>query len=121
MAAPEDGATDRRRHDRASLALLVQYRFSSLQEFLAEYALDLSPGGLFIRTDAPRALGEVLSLQLSLQDGSRLIEGLGRVVRVEPPGVAGRRAGMGVAFLDLTPESRALVDTLCAGRPPRGG
>jgi uncharacterized protein (TIGR02266 family) len=121
MTEPEDGDADRRRHDRTPLALLVQFRFSTLQDFLAEYARDLSPGGLFIRSEAPRAEGEVLSLQLSLQDGSRLIEGLGRVVRVDPPGVPGRPAGMGVKFLDLTPESRALVDALCAGAPPRVG
>ncbi len=42
----------------------------------------------------PQAL-EPLSFPLH---GSRLIEGMGRVVRVNPPGVAGRAAGMGIEF-----------------------
>jgi uncharacterized protein (TIGR02266 family) len=110
-----DGA-ERRRHDRTPLSLLVQFRFDTLEDFLAEYSVNLSPGGLFIGTDAPHALGDIVHLQFALKDGSRLIEGLGRVVRVEPPGAPGRTAGMGVEFLNLDPESQALVEHLCASR-----
>lgn len=115
MSEPEDAGPNRRRHDRTPLTMLVQFRFSTFEEFLAEYASDLSPGGMFIRSDAPRAVGEIIHVQFSLKDGSRLIEGLGRVVRA----VSGPGAGMGVEFLDLDPQSRALVESICAGRRGR--
>ena len=119
---PEDAGTNRRRHDRTPLSMLVQFRFSTFEEFLAEYATSLSPGGLFIRSDQPRAVGDIIYVQFSLKDGSRLIEGMGRVVRVDAPGAAGRPAGMGVEFLDLDAQSQALVESICAGRrAPRPG
>ena len=111
MTQPED----RRRHDRAPVAILVQFRFSTFEDFLAEYATNLSPGGMFIHTAAPREVGEVIYLQFSLKDGSRLIEGMARVARVAPP----PEPGMGVAFLDLDAASKALVESICAGRPTR--
>jgi uncharacterized protein (TIGR02266 family) len=122
MNGPRDEEeANRRRHGRTPLALLVQFRFSSLEEFLAEYAVNLSPGGLFINTETPRAEGDIIHVQFSLKDGSQLIEGMGRVVRVITPGTPGRPPGMGVEFLDLDARSRALVETVCAARQPRLG
>lgn len=110
MSPPDN----RRRHDRTRLALLVQYRFNTLADFLAEYATNLSPGGMFIETDAPQPEGSTLHLQFSLKDGSRLVDALARVVRVVPHGNVAGPAGMGVAFLELDEESRRLIDRLCA-------
>ncbi len=110
------GGIERRRHPRTELSILVQFRFNSFEDFLAEYSLDISPGGIFIRTESPRTEGSIIYLQFSLADGSRLIEGMGRVVRVNPPGVAGRVAGMGIEFLNFDDESYALVQEICAVR-----
>ena len=76
---------NRRKHPRTALSLLVQYRFNTFEDFLAEYSVNISPGGMFIRTDEPREEGAMIYLQFSLKDGAKLIEGLGRVVRVNPP------------------------------------
>jgi uncharacterized protein (TIGR02266 family) len=117
----DDRGHERRRHARTPLSLLVQFRFNTFEDFLAEYSVNLSPGGIFLRTDEPRALGSIVYLQFSLKDGSRLIEGMGRVVRVNPPGEAARTAGMGVEFLNFDEESMALIDEICAARQaPRG-
>ena len=107
---------DRRKHPRTPLSLLVQYRFNTFEDFLAEYSLNISPGGIFIRTDEPRAEGDVIYLQFSLKDGSRLIEGMGRVVRCNPPGVEGRVAGMGIEFVSFDDESMALIEDICAAK-----
>jgi uncharacterized protein (TIGR02266 family) len=113
----EDSAgAERRRHPRQPLHLLVQFRFGSFEEFLAEYALNISPGGLFIRTDEPGEDGAIIYLQFALKDGSRLIEGMGRVVRVNPPGDPARPAGMGVEFLNFDEASLALIEDICAAR-----
>lgn len=103
-----------RKHPRTPLALLVQYRFNSFEDFLSEYAVNLSPGGMFIRTDAPAELGSMISMLFSLKDGSKLIEGMGRVVRVIPTGAAADQVpGMGVEFVDFDEESSALIRQIC--------
>ncbi len=106
----------RRKHPRTPLSLLVQYRFNSFEEFLAEYASNISLGGMFIRTSEPREEGAMIYLQFSLKDGSKLIEGLGKVVRVNPAGVPGREPGMGVEFVNFDAESGALIEEICSHR-----
>lgn len=108
---------NRRKHPRAPIALLVQYRFNTLEDFLAEYATNLSPGGMFIQTDAPSPVGTTIHLQFSLKDGSRLIDGLARVARVVPHPTTGEPAGMGVEFLEFDPAALAVLQKLCA---PKG-
>ena len=106
----------KRRHERAPLSLLVQYRSDTFEEFLAEYSADLSAGGMFIRTDTPREEGALIFLQFWLNDGSKLIEVLGRVVRVNPPGDPNRVAGMGVEFVNVDEPSLALIEEIVQAR-----
>lgn len=116
--APTDD-DNRRKHPRTELSLLVQYRFHTFEEFLEEVSLNISPGGMFIRTDAPHEEDSVIFLKFSLTDGSKLLEGMGRVVRVNPPGEDGRVAGMGVEFLNFDDDSVALIEDICAHRESR--
>jgi uncharacterized protein (TIGR02266 family) len=110
----------RRRHPRAPLSLLVQYRFDTVDEFMSEYSADVSIGGMFIRTDEPRPTGSLIYLQFALKDGSKLIEGLGRVVHVTQPGAAdadaGRPAGMGVEFVNFDDDSQTFIEEIVAAR-----
>src|SRR3569833_4680615 len=78
---PPDGS-EKRKAPRAELHILVQFRFNTFEDFLAEYSTDISVGGMFLRTDKPRPEGSMIYLQFALRDGSKLIEGLGKVVRV---------------------------------------
>ncbi len=96
--------------------MLVQFRFDTFEDFLAEYSLNLSPSGIFIRTEEPREEGAVIYLQFTLKDGSRLIEGMGKVVRVNPKTPGGPPAGMGVEFVNFDEESMALIAEICAQR-----
>ena len=114
---PDD---NRRKHPRTPLSLLVQYRFNSFEDFLAEYSVNISPGGMFIHTDEPKEEGSMIYLQFSLKDGSKLIEGMGKVVRVNPTGVPGHPAGMGVEFVNFDEESMALVVEICTSRAAQG-
>jgi uncharacterized protein (TIGR02266 family) len=101
-------AENKRRHQRTALSLLVQFRFNTFEDFLAEYSIDISVGGMFIRTDHPRPEGSMIYLQFALRDGHKLIEGLGKVVRVNPPGGT-TIPGMGVEFVNLDSESEGLI------------
>jgi len=116
MSDGDDEGAEKRKYPRTPLSLLVQYRFNTFEEFLAEYSVNLSLGGIFIRTDHPKEEGSIVYLQFSLKDGSRLIEGMGRVVRVNPTGVAGRPPGMGIEFLNFDDESIALIEEIVAGK-----
>lgn len=102
---------DRRRYPRVPLSLLIQYRFDTLEDFLSEYSTDISMGGMFIRTEQPKDEGTLVYLQFYLRDGAKLIEGLGRVVRVNPLDPAGgdAAAGMGIEFVNFDEESMELI------------
>jgi uncharacterized protein (TIGR02266 family) len=114
MSDPSD-SSHQRRHDRQPVSLLVQYRFDTFEDFLAEYSVNLSPGGMFIRSDSPRGLGEMLYLQFALKDGSKLIEGYARVVQVQPEGAP--IPGMGVQFVSFDEESTNLIRQICESKP----
>jgi type IV pilus assembly protein PilZ len=104
--------SDRRQFPRRHLDLLVQCRFESMDAFLADRTVNISEGGCFLRSDKPRAVGTQLYFQLLLSQGTRLVEGLGRVVRVVEPNTAGVTPGMAVEFVNLDENSRELIRTV---------
>lgn len=108
--------TDRRIFRRVPFFRKVQYRFESLEQFKSEVANDISLGGMFIRTDEPEAIGSVIFLEFDLKDGSKLLRGYGKVVRVNPKGVPDFDAGMGIEFLKFDDESIARIRSLIADR-----
>jgi uncharacterized protein (TIGR02266 family) len=114
-SGPKGGSGPKRRHARTRVSLLVQYRFNSLEDFIAEYAVNLSPSGIFITTDDPSPIGTMLYLQFSLKDGSRLIEGTGKVVRSQQA-EGDQPAGMGIEFVQFDAESTDLIGKICDGR-----
>jgi uncharacterized protein (TIGR02266 family) len=121
-ARPSTGSgAEKRKFARTELSILVQYRFNSLEEFLAEYSVNISVGGMFICTQKPRPEGSMIYLQFALRNGHKLIEGLGRVVRVNGPN--SEEPGMGVEFVNLDEESANLIEEIVqsnvAKQPPR--
>lgn len=120
MSDSGDSEDDRRKHPRTPLSILVQFRFESFDDFLAEYSANISPGGMFIRTDQPREEGAMIYLQFSLNDGARLIEGMGKVVRsIEPGGKS--PAGMGIEFVNFDDDSMSLIEDICMARQAKLG
>lgn len=115
MSAGASGS-ERRRNARTPVTLLVQYRFDTLEDFVAEYATNLSPEGMFLQTEEPSPVGSLLHVQFSLKDGSKLIEGLARVARVSARGDGPEAPGMGVEFVQFDEPSLALIRQICEGR-----
>ncbi len=109
---------DARAAPRVPVSMLVQYRFDTLEDFVAEHSVDISENGIFVRTETPREAGSMIYLQVALTDGSRLIEGFGRVARVGADG-RGRR-GMGIQFINFDDQSMALIRTIVAGQLEKG-
>jgi uncharacterized protein (TIGR02266 family) len=106
-------SAERRRYPRAKLNILIQYRLNTFEEFLVEYASDISEGGMFIRSDDPRPQGALVYFQFALKDGTRLIEGLGKVVH---SATSGEPRGMGIEFVNFDDDSRAMVKAIVDAR-----
>ncbi len=101
---------ERRQHPRLPLRMLVQFRLHDMNEFLREYAANISVGGMFIRTTTPHPSGAMVYIQFQLLDGHKLIEGLGKVVHVNPPDHPA--PGMGVEFVNMDAESHQLIQSI---------
>ena len=103
---------DRRIHTRVTVDIEVDYK--SADNFLFAYITDISAMGIFIRTNAPEAPGTRLNLSFTPPGGPQLnLEG--RVMWVNPfrPGSYDNiNPGMGVQFVDLTPQQREQIVNL---------
>ena len=123
---------DTRKHPRTTLELpvVVSDAANRVSGGILFAAADVSGGGAFLRSDLLFEVGEVLTLEFDLP-GGRHVRARGRVVRVsrgagaKASGGGGAPAekngtshtpardrfpGMGVEFVDLTPEDRAAIE-----------
>ena len=108
MAEPTDKDT------RGPVNLRIKFRSESLQQFIERYGVDVSRGGIFIRTREPLPVGTRLKLDFQLVDTAPLFQGDGTVVwiREHDASRAGVTPGMGVRFDRLTQESQTTLDTI---------
>ncbi|HUK66108.1 MAG TPA: TIGR02266 family protein [Anaeromyxobacteraceae bacterium] len=110
---------DKRQEPRAPVELALRLAYGSIEEFILRYAVNISRGGMFVRTRDPRPAGTPVRFDLQLKGGEHVICGEGVVVWSTSPSAPGeptRVPGMGVRFTALDPGSRALVDRMVAGR-----
>ena len=89
--------------------VLLQIRFRTANEFVQEHAINLSRGGIFIRTDDPPAVDSVVEVELQLPDSGPPITSAGLVVHRQPPGGT-KVAGVGVQFVDASDTFRERID-----------
>ncbi|HVO29556.1 MAG TPA: PilZ domain-containing protein [bacterium] len=115
-ADPPTGSTEKRLFRRIPFFRKIQFKFESMDAFKSEFANDISIGGMFIKTDAPEPVGSVVFLRFDLKDGSKILSGYGKVVRVNPKGQPDFDPGMGVEFLKFDEESLLRVKQLVAER-----
>lgn len=89
--------------------VLLQVRFRTSNEFVQEHAVNLSRGGIFIRSDDPPPVDSVVEVELQLPDGGSPISTAGIVVHRQAPGTA-KVAGVGVQFVDASDTFRERID-----------
>ncbi|MGB7477524.1 MAG: TIGR02266 family protein, partial [Polyangiales bacterium] len=113
---------DARKDKRTLLSLKIRYKSATLQDFIERYSSDISRGGVFIKAKKPLAVGTLLKFEFMLQDESTLIHGVGRVVWRREPADAGPQdpAGMGIKFIKMDSDSRAVVQRIADDRARPG-
>jgi type IV pilus assembly protein PilZ len=88
-------------------------RFGNVQDFVLEYAANISAGGVFVQTENPPELHAVVTVIMELPDGGKPVEAKGVVVHRVPPQDAKARntpCGAGVQFVDSSDEFRERID-----------
>jgi uncharacterized protein (TIGR02266 family) len=106
---------DRRRDIRVPVVSLAKLRFPDFATFLDDYSLNISKGGIFIRSTHTKPVGTRIIFSLELEDYSKLIEGEGKVVRVvkaDAEGGSDRIPGMAIEFTSLDESSKELIDNI---------
>src|SRR3954469_12764329 len=110
-------AGHRRVSERKPIALQVRLAFGDLGEFVERYAVNISDGGIFIRSREPRPVGSKLRFELHLRTGEVVFAGEGTVRwRQLPDGRGLGLSGMGLQFDNLTDESRRILDEILQAR-----
>jgi uncharacterized protein (TIGR02266 family) len=109
---------DARKDKRTLLSLKIRYKSATLEDFIERYSSDISRGGVFIKAKKPLAVGTLLKFEFMLQDASSLIHGVGRVVwrREEADASPQDPPGMGIKFIKMDADSRAVVQKIADDR-----
>ncbi len=107
---------------RVPLERRITLKFQHRDGFINEYAANISLKGMFISAWVPEPPASVFLFEVQLADRQRLIHGVGEVVWVrEQDEGPDRPAGMGVRFLKLDDDSRAVISGMVAAHVGRGG
>ena len=108
-----DSPSDKRRHHRAGVTLLVEYE--GADEFLVDYTDNLSTGGTVVATVRELPVGSAVRLALSFPG---LVEAI-TIDGVVRWGRAGDEPGVGIEFLATDGQKRlaSLIERIRAGDP----
>jgi uncharacterized protein (TIGR02266 family) len=93
---------NRRASPRVTLGIPVQYRFGNT--IAAALTLNLSRGGIAIRTTSPLEEGAKIRVRFRLPGSKQDVDATGTVAWSD------RRVGMGLSFERVDPEGQALID-----------
>jgi uncharacterized protein (TIGR02266 family) len=101
---------------RTPVTLKIKFKSETLEQFIERYAVDVSQGGIFIRTKEPLAVGTQMRFEFQLRDASPLIAGEGTVVwtRENDPSRPAIAPGMGVRFDRLAEGSQSVLERILA-------
>ncbi|HEX5754442.1 MAG TPA: TIGR02266 family protein [Archangium sp.] len=102
----------RRAADRKAVGLLVKLKHTDIGNFVEEFAVNISPGGMFIRSREPQPVGTPVKFEVRIADGLRVMKGSAVVRWVRPPEDLSGPPGMGIQFTELDAPSQSLVDRM---------
>jgi len=117
------GPHDKRTGERMPVGLAIRLSYGTVDEFVDRFAVNISRGGVFIRTREPRPVGTKVAFELKLQTGESVIRGKGVVRWIQAEKASAHpppAPGMGIQFTDLDEASRALVERMVTLKERRG-
>jgi uncharacterized protein (TIGR02266 family) len=114
-------STHQRQAPRTPVTLKIKFKSETLDQFIERYSVDISQGGIFIRTKEPLPVGTILRFEFQLKDASPLITGDGTVVWTRDPesSAQGVAPGMGVRFDSLPGDSKQVLERILAHKAPK--
>jgi uncharacterized protein (TIGR02266 family) len=92
-------------------------RFATVQDFVLEYAANISAGGVFVHTENPPPLKTIVQVEMELPGSGTAVPARGIVVhRVTTEDAKKRETlpGVGVQFMDADDEFRSRIDAAIA-------
>lgn len=107
------------RNERYQAKIKVEYG-ANAETTLTEYSIDISSGGLYIRTDSPLDEGELLFLRFSLSSDTSEIVCRARVAwNNSPPNLKKLDwpPGMGIQFIDITLDELRTIRNFLENNP----
>ena len=100
---PSKSGVEKREHARARLKVEVTYKTADV--FTSNLSINISTGGIFIKTPKPPPMGTMLDLEFSLPDQHKTIKADGKIVWVQHPSAkSSMPAGMGIKFRQISAE-----------------
>ncbi|WP_343073413.1 TIGR02266 family protein, partial [Pyxidicoccus fallax] len=90
----------------------MKLKHETVGSFAEEFATNLSPGGMFIRSRTPQPVGTPVKFEVQIAGGVRVLRGSAHVRWVREVGDPAGPPGMGLQFQELDEASRALVDMM---------
>jgi molecular chaperone DnaK len=111
---PETGASSQRRSwSRVPLRAKVRMEFADQRYFLSEWAVNLSPGGMFVRSESPVTAGQRFAFEAALTPKGPRFSGLAEVLWVRREwDRAARPPGFAVQFIELQDVGRQAITRL---------
>lgn len=108
---------NRRRQDRFSVELEIS--LETEHNFYAGFVENLSNAGLFIATHVVRPIGSHVEFSIVIGDDAEPIKGLGEVRWIRQySDTSDAHPGMGLRFLEVSPEGRKRIEQFLVGREP---
>jgi uncharacterized protein (TIGR02266 family) len=103
--------SERRKHPRKEVWIEIHYQ--QLDDFFYDFAINLSRGGMFIKTGRPLAVGTEIKLRFTIPEHKQVIETKGNIVRVIGSDDGRDHApGMGIEFQALSSRDLELINSL---------
>ncbi|MEQ8272162.1 MAG: PilZ domain-containing protein [Deltaproteobacteria bacterium] len=105
-----------RQHPRFIDERKVEVGFGSREALKEAWTVDISKGGMFIRTETPPAFGTQLTIHLSTPDGMLELDAeVVHVVSTESAAAFNQPPGIGVQFVSLDDDSKTRIEEYVDG------
>jgi uncharacterized protein (TIGR02266 family) len=107
------------KREQARVRMQVKIDYGSENNFYSGFSMDISNGGVFIATVKLVAIGTPMDLFFRLPSGEGIeAQGVVRWVREVDDNRPEMMPGLGVQFVNLTPEAKAAVEGFVSNRDP---